>query len=258
MQSHQEMADRLRAAYKGTTIAPLRDGLDPGDVAGAYAVQQINTEYWQQAGRIIVGRKVGLTSAAVQKQLGVDQPDFGVLFNDMQVEDGGEIPAACLIQPKAEAEIALVLGEDITSENVTADELAAAVDYAVCAIEIVDSRISDWKITFADTVADNGSSAMYVLGNERRRLSGLDLYSCGMVMERNGDIVSLGAGAACLGHPLKAAAWLAKISAQSGTPLRAGDVVLSGALGPMVELKPGDHFKAVIGGIGECAFSYAE
>lgn len=247
-------AEQIRLAYSGQTLPPLRGVLEPGDVDGAYAVQQINTQYWQRSGRRMVGRKIGLTSPAVQAQLGVDRPDFGVLFHDMQVEDGGDVAGKGLIQPKAEAEVALILGKDLASEACTPEQVAEATSYATCAIEIVDSRISDWKITFADTVADNGSSALFVLGDEKVKLSGLDLYSCGMVLEVNDKIVSVGAGAACLGHPLNAAAWLAQTLAQRGEPLKAGDVLLTGALGPMVAINPGDHVRAVIGGLGTCSF----
>jgi 2-keto-4-pentenoate hydratase len=189
-------ARELRSAYAGAPLQPLRDVLAPTDGDGAYAVQEINTRFWQQQGRRIVGRKIGLTAAAVQRQLGVDQPDYGVLFDDMRIDDGGVLRASKVIQPKAEAEIALVLAADIVDSAVDEKAIAAATDHAVAAIEIVDSRIADWKITFADTVADNGSSAFFVLGRRERALDGLDLYSCGMVLEVNGAVASLGAGVA--------------------------------------------------------------
>jgi 2-keto-4-pentenoate hydratase len=255
--SHEDLARRLRDAYAGGAVPPLRDGLDPVDVAGAYAVQTINTRLWEREGRRIVGRKAGLTAKAVQQQLGVDQPDFGVLFDDMRVADGGALSPAKCLQPKAEAEIAFVLGADLPDPGTTAEDVAAAVATVHAAIEIVDSRIADWKISFADTVADNGSSAFFVLAEEGLPLAGLDLYSAGMVMEVNGEIASLGAGAAALGHPLNAAAWLARTLASRGEPLKAGDILLAGALGPMVALNPGDHVRAIVGGIGECSFTYA-
>jgi 2-keto-4-pentenoate hydratase len=235
-------------------VAPLRDGLDPTDAAGAYAVQAINTRHWQGEGRRVVGRKIGLTAAAVQAQLGVDQPDFGVLFDDMVIANGGTLDVAQLLQPKAEAEVALVLARDLDDAAATRKSVTAAVDYACAAIEIVDSRIAEWKISFADTVADNGSSAAFALGSEARSLDGLDLWSCGMVLEVNGRVVSIGAGAACLGHPLEAAAWLARTLAAAGEPLRAGDIVLTGALGPMVPITAGDWVRATIGGLGTVAF----
>jgi len=254
--THAEAAERLRQAYVGLAIEPLRDLLDPGDADGAYMVQAINTDAWQRQGRRVVGRKVGLTAKAVQRQLGVDQPDFGVLFDDMAIADGGVLARAAVRQPKAEAEVAFVLAADLDDPAATTAQVAAAVKSAVAAIEIVDSRIADWQITFADTVADNGSSAFFVLGGMRRPLPGLDLLTCGMILEVNDEIMSLGAGAACLGHPLEAAAWLARTLAARGDPLRAGDIVLSGALGPMVPIAPGDHVRATIGGLGTVSFSF--
>jgi 2-keto-4-pentenoate hydratase len=254
---YEEVAARLRAAYRQGAVAPLRDALDPNDADGAYAVQSINTSFWQQSGRRVVGWKIGLTAVAVQKQLGVDQPDFGVLFDDMEIADGGTLRAGVVLQPKAEAEIALVMGRDIENPEGSMQDVMAAVAYALPAIEIVDSRIADWQISFADTVADNGSAAFFVLGTERRALAGLDLWSCGMVLEVNGQIASLGAGAACLGHPLHAAAWLVRRLAQAREGLREGDIVLTGALGPMVAIKSGDTVRASIGGVGGCGFRYA-
>ncbi len=254
----QQLAERLRNAYTRGAVAPMRDGLPPTDAEAAYAIQSINTLIWTTGGRRIVGRKVGLTAKAVQAQLGVDQPDYGVLFDDMAIEDGGRLLRSKVLQPKAEAELALVLAHDLTSPSTSIHDVIAATAYALPAIEIVDSRIADWKITFADTVADNGSSAFYVLGQTPRPLLGLDLKTCGMVLEVNGRIASLGAGAACLGHPLNAAAWLARTVASRGDCLKAGDVVLTGALGPMVPLTVGDVVRAEIGGLGNCGFIYSE
>ncbi len=252
------IAARLRAAYAQGPVAPLRDGLDPRDAAGAYAVQAANTAHWLAQGRRIAGRKIGLTAKAVQAQLGVDQPDYGVLFADMAIDDGGVLLASTVVQPKAEAEVALVMARDLNDPEAGTQQVLAAVAYALPAIEIVDSRIADWKITFADTVADNGSSAFYVLGNEPQSLAGLDLRTCGMAMEINGVVASHGAGVACLGHPLNAAAWLARALAAVGEGLKAGDVVLTGALGPMAAIKPGDAVRASIGGLGSVGFTYRE
>lgn len=256
--SHDDLARRLRDAYAGGVVPPLRDGLDPVDIAGAYAVQTINTQFWEAQGRRIVGRKAGLTAKAVQTQLGVDQPDFGVLFEDMRVADGGTLDPAQCLQPKAEAEIAFVLGADLPDPHSTPEQVAAAVASVHAAIEIVDSRIADWKITFADTVADNGSSAFFVLADAGKPLAGLDIWTAGMVMQINGQTVSLGVGAAALGHPLNAAAWLAQTLAARGEPLKAGDVLLAGALGPMVAINPGDRVEAFVGGLGSCSFTYGK
>ncbi len=256
--THADLAARLRDAYATGAVAPLRDALDAADAEGAYAVQDLNTKFWVAAGRRIVGRKVGLTAKAVQAQLGVDQPDFGVLFADMAIADGCALLASKVLQPKAEAEVALILKADLPDADTTPEMVAAAVGEVAAAIEIVDSRIADWKITFADTVADNGSSAFYVLSDTRKALAGLDLWTCGMALEVNGVVASLGAGVACLGHPLNAAAWLARTLAARGEPLRAGDVVLTGALGPMVAIAPGDVVKASIGGLGTCSFTFRD
>jgi 2-keto-4-pentenoate hydratase len=254
--THKALAARLRAAYRSGAVPPLRDGLDPTDQAGAYAVQAINTAFWLDAGRRIVGRKIGLTAKAVQAQLGVDQPDFGVLFDDMRLPDGGVLRPSQVLQPKVEAEVALVLERDLDDPRADALAVAAATAYAAPAIEVVDSRITDWKITFADTVADNGSAAFFVIGEARKPLDGLDLYSCGMVLEVNGAVASLGAGAACLGHPLNAAAWLARTLSVAGAPLRAGDAVLTGALGPMVTLAAGDQVRVQIGSLGSVGMAF--
>ena len=253
---YDHAARLLRDAYRGGTIAPMRAFLDPLDIDGAYAVQAINTRHWIDQGRRLVGRKIGATAKAVQQQFGIDQPDFGALFADMQIDDGGVLDPATVIQPRAEAEIAFILGSDLTDPDLSLDDVAAAIDGAVAAIEIVDSRIADWKITLSDTIADNGSSAFFVLGTDVKSPAALDLYSCGMVTEINGEIVSVGAGAACFDHPYKSVRWLARTLALNGEPLRAGNILLSGALGPMVDLHPGDRARIHIGGIGTCAFSY--
>jgi 2-keto-4-pentenoate hydratase len=254
---HESLARRLRDAYAGGAVPPLRDGLEPTDAAGAYAVQAINTRCWEAEGRRIVGRKAGLTAEAVQKQLGVDQPDFGVLFDDMRVADGGRLDPARCIQAKAEAEIAFVLGRDLPSPDTTREEVAAAIATVHAAIEIVDSRIADWKISFADTVADNGSSAFFALSDQGLPVDGLDLEGAAMTMRINGEVVSTGVGAAALGNPLNAAAWLARTLAERGEPLKAGDVLLAGALGPMVTLNAGDEVVTEVSGIGTCRFTFA-
>jgi len=256
--SHEALAARLRDAYANGAVAPMRDGLEPADAAGAYAVQAINTRYWQDSGRKIVGRKIGLTAKAVQVQLGVDQPDFGVLFEDMRVADGGHLDPERALQPKAEAEIAFVLGADLSDPATTVEQIATAVARVHVAIEIVDSRIADWKITFADTVADNGSSAFFVLADEGLPLAGLDLEGAEMKLTINGEVASAGVGAAALGNPLNAAAWLAQTLVARGEHLKAGDILLAGALGPMVALNPGDQVHAAVAGIGECNFTYGK
>lgn len=253
----EEAAARLREAQASRRpCKPVRDLIGAQDLGAAYAVQEAGTQRRLAAGARLAGRKIGLTSAAVQKQLGVERPDYGMLFADMEVPEGACAPPGRLLQPRAEAEVAFVLGRDLDREAMGAADVMRAVDYAVCAIEIVDSRIEGWDIRIADTVADNASSGLYVLGGRPRRLADLDLELCGMIARRNGEIVSLGTGAACLGNPLHAVLWLANAMLEVGRPLRAGDVVLSGALGPMVAVSGGDTFAIEIQGLGGASVAF--
>lgn len=242
----------LAEAYRtGIPCPPLRETLlPPGDVAVAYEVQRAQLREWVAAGRRPVGAKVGLTSPAVQRQLGVDQPDFGVLLADMAVPDGAEVELGSLLQPRVEAEVAFVLGRDLPYPQPTTVDVIRAVDHLLPAIEIADCRIAGWDISIVDTVADNAAGGRFVLGTRPVRLADVDLRLCGMVLEQAGEPVSVGAGAACLGNPLHALAWLAGTLARTGSPLRAGDVVLSGALGPMVPVRPGAAYEARISGLG--------
>lgn len=239
------------ARESGRPCPPLRGRLIPdGDVDSAYLVQQAQVRRWLGGGHRRVGAKIGLTSWAVQESLGVYQPDFGVLTEETAVPDGVEVPLGRLLQPRVEAEIAFVLGTDLPDERVTTADLTRAVDHLLPAIEIVDSRIAGWDIAIVDTVADNASSGLFVLGTTPRRLADVDLRLAGMVLEHAGEPISVGAGAACLGNPLHALAWLARTLARIGDPLCAGDVVLSGALGPMVPVTPGAAYEARISGLG--------
>jgi 2-keto-4-pentenoate hydratase len=251
-------ADLLAEATRtGVACPPVRDLLDGGDLETAYAVQQLNVRRGLDAGRRIVGRKIGLTSPAVQRQLGVDRPDFGALFADMAVPDGGEVPVGRLLQPKVEAEVALVLGRDLPHPECTIVDVLRAVDFALPALEIVDSRVRNWDISLVDTVADNASCGLYVLGGTPVPLTAVDLRAVTMTMSRDGETVSEGTGADCLGSPLTAAVWLASALAERGDPLRAGDLVLTGALGPMTPAAPGDTFEAHISDLGSVRVRFA-
>ncbi|MEM9023507.1 MAG: fumarylacetoacetate hydrolase family protein [Bacteroidota bacterium] len=255
----EQAALQLRtAAENHTPCPPVRELIGAEDLAVAYAVQSVNTALRTAGGARVVGKKIGLTSPAVQQQLGVDQPDYGVLFADMQVQDGGTFRHALSMQPKAEAEIAFVLGKDLSGDNLTEADVVAAIDYAVATIEIAGSRVANWDIRITDTIADNASASHFVLGTQRVALADLDVVGCRMVMERNGAVVSEGSGAACMGSPLTATLWLAQTMADLGQPLKAGEVVLSGALGPMVAPEPGDAFTANIEGLGTVSVTFSE
>ena len=239
-----------QAAQQAQAVRPLRNRVQDSSLESAYAVQELQTRTGLTAGRRLVGRKVGLTSIAVQRQLGVDRPDFGMLFDDMNVPTGEFVPHGRLIQPKVEGEVAFLMGRELVGDPLTLADAVQAVEAVCAAIEIVDSRIENWDIGLFDTVADNGSSGLYVLGQDFRSLPGLDLDTCGMVMDQDGEAVSFGVGAACLGHPLKALVWLARTMVACGRPLGPGDIVLSGALGPMTVARPGSVYSARIAGLG--------
>ncbi|WP_043732819.1 2-keto-4-pentenoate hydratase [Kutzneria sp. 744] len=248
----QSAADRLQDAIDtGRPCAPVRDLIGEHDIDAAYAVQEILAATRLDAGNKIVGRKIGLTSDSVRSQLGVSRPDFGSLFSDMSYATGEPVPLERLLQPRVEAEIAFVLKQDIDNPHASVTDVLRATDFVVAAIEIVDSRVDNWDIRIADTVADNASSGLYTLGCAPFSLNGLDLAQVGMVLEHEGEPVSVGSGAACMANPVVAVAWLAREVARRGTPLKAGEVVLSGALGPMVPVKAAGVYTARLDGLGE-------
>ncbi|MEU8625184.1 2-keto-4-pentenoate hydratase [Streptomyces sp. NPDC048669] len=245
------------AARTGTPCPPVRSLLPEQDVEAAYAVQRLYVERAVAEGRRLVGRKIGLTSPAVQRQLGVGQPDFGALFADMAVPQGQPIAPGRLMQPKVEVEVALVLGADLPHSDPTVADLLRATAFALPALEIVDSRIAGWDITIVDTVADNASCGLFVLGGTPVPLDRVDLRAVAMTLTKNGETVSEGTGADCLGSPLTAALWLASTLAGLGDPLKAGDIVLTGALGPMAVATEGDEFTARIEGLGTVSAAFA-
>jgi 2-keto-4-pentenoate hydratase len=253
-----EAAARLvAAATSGEPCPPVRDLIGRDDLAAAYAVQKRITEVRLAGGATVVGRKIGLTSEAVQQQLGVDQPDFGILFDDMAYADGAAVPVGTVLQPRIEAEIAFVLRDDLAEGPLDGEQVRGAIDYAVAALEICGSRVEGWDISFGDTVADNASAGAYVLGTEHKTLDEVEPKDVAMTMSIDGEEVSTGTGAACLGDPINAVVWLARQARDLGEPLRAGQVVLSGALGPMRPVEPGTTVVATITGIGSLSVSFS-
>lgn len=253
----EQLGDELyQALVKREVLAPLTERHSDITVEDAYRVQQRMIAQRLEAGERIVGKKIGVTSKAVMNMLGVFQPDFGMLTDGMLYNEGEAIPANTLIQPKAEGEIAFVLKKDLKGPGVTAADVLAATEGVMTCFEIVDSRIRDWKIKIQDTVADNASCGVFVLGDSLVDLRKVDLNTCGMVLEKNGEIVATGSGAAALGAPANAVAWLANTLGALDIPLRAGEVVLSGSLAIMVPVVAGDSLRVTIGGIGSCSVRF--
>lgn len=225
-------------------------------VDDAYYIQLENIKKKLSEGQKIVGKKIGLTSVAVQQMLGVDEPDYGHLLDTMVVENGGTIDTKDMLQPKVEGEIAFILKEDLKGPNVTAVDVIQATDYIVPAIEVVDSRVQDWKISLRDTVADNASSGLYVLGGKPTKLEDVDIELIGMVLSQNGEVANTGVGAAVLGSPATSVAWLANRLADYDITLKAGEVILSGALSGMVVANPGDTFTARFAHLGQVTVNF--
>jgi 2-keto-4-pentenoate hydratase len=256
MSSIDETAMDILGAYaSGVPIAPVRGRIS--GVAQAYAVQQRTVAHWRQAGRRVVGRKIGLTNKTVQDQLGVHEPDFGTLFADMIVPDGGSVPHGAVMQPRVEAEIAFILNSDLDGVGISAEDVVEATDYVCPALEICGSRIANWDIRIEDTVADNASSALLVLGAGRAKPVVTELPLLALTMAHNGQCVLEGRGEACLGNPAVAVAWLAEALTRFGDKLKAGDIVLSGALARMLPAAGGDTFAADFGGFGSVSVRFA-
>lgn len=271
-QAIEQAVERLATAQRTRVPCPaVRDLIGTDDLDAAYAVQQGLVQARIATGVDVVGRKIGATSKAVQDQLGVDQPDFGYLLSDMDVSEGASdragtpISMRTLVQPRVEAEVAFVLARDIDvpEDEITLELVREAVQVALPALEIVDSRIEDWDIGFTDTVADNASSGLFVVGRDGLPLSGhgaggIEPRDVTMSLTINDVELSSGTGAACLGDPLEALRWLAVQAARFGDPLRAGHLILSGALGPFVPFAPGDRVTASISGFAPLSVSFEE
>src|SRR6201996_3167445 len=254
MQSDQvlsELADGLwQAEQTGVPVEPLTQRYADLELGDAYAIQSKNIERHLVQGALVSGRKVGLTSRPMQQMLGVEEPDFGVLLDHMFVEDGDEVAIDQLLQPRIEAELAFVMEHDLAGPGVTAARALTAIAGALPAVEIVDSRVADWQIKLVDTVADNASSGLLVVGGNLRRVTDIDLRLVGVMVTRHGELVDTGAGAAVLGNPARCVAWLANKLATFGASLRAGDVVLPGAVHRMIGVAPGDVFRAEFAHLG--------
>ena len=252
-----QLGDELyEALTAGKTVSPLTSRGFDITIEDAYHIQQRMLARRIEKGEKVVGKKIGVTSKAVMNMLGVGQPDFGYLLDGMVYNEGESIPMSSLIQPKAEGEIAFLLNKDLMGPGLTAADILAATEGVMACFEIVDSRIQDWKIKIQDTVADNASCGVFVLGDKLVDPKKVDLALCGMVLEKNGEIVVTGAGAATMASPVNAMVWLANTLGRLGIGLNAGDIVLSGALGAMVPVQAGDSLRCTIGGIGGCSVRF--
>jgi 2-oxopent-4-enoate/cis-2-oxohex-4-enoate hydratase len=251
-----ELVDRcaaeLHAALRGRrTVPPLTEREPSITIEDAYLVSRALLARRLGDGEVLIGKKIGVTSKVVQRALDVHQPDFGYLTDRMRYDDGAEMPiGAELIQPRAEGEIAFLLRRDLVGPGVTPQDVIGATECVMPCFEVVDSRIHDWKIRIQDTISDNASSGLFVVGRAARSPADFDFFSCGMVVEKNGEILSTGAGAAALGSPLACVAWLANTLGAFGVPLLAGEIILSGSLVPLEPVRPGDHMRVTVGGLG--------
>jgi 2-oxopent-4-enoate/cis-2-oxohex-4-enoate hydratase len=233
------------------TVAPLTERAPEITIDDAYHVSRRLLARRLDGGEKLIGKKIGVTSKPVQRMLDVHQPDFGYLTDRMRYEDGAEMPISReLIQPRAEGEIAFLLKKRLEGPGVTNEDVIAATECVMPCFEIVDSRVRDWKIRIQDTISDNASSGLFVIGKEARSPIGFDFFTCGMVVEKNGEIISTGAGAAALGSPVICVAWLANTLGRYGIPLEAGEIVLSGSLVPLEPVRAGDAMRVTIGGLG--------
>lgn len=255
----EELSNQLLIAEETrNSILPLTEMNEQFTVEEAYQIQLSNIGLKVNAGQKVVGKKIGLTSLAMQELLGVDEPDYGHLLSGMAIPNFGEISISKTIAPKAEAEIAFVLKEDLVGPNVTFEDVIRATDYIVPAIEVVDSRIKDWKIRLEDTVADNASSCLFLLGEQRFHLENVDLPTIEMDLYRNDEKINSGKGAAVLGNPIHCVAWLANKLSEFGISLKAGEIILSGALSAAISVASGDKVTAKFPLLGDVSVTFTE
>jgi 2-keto-4-pentenoate hydratase len=256
---HRQLADELWEADRtAKPVPPLTDRYDDLVIEDAYAIQTINIDRRIADGQRIIGRKVGLTSKPMQQLLGVDEPDFGALTDEMLVEDGDLIDLSRLVQPRVEAELAFVMARDLAGPGISAALALTAIAGVLPAVEVVDSRVADWKIKLVDTVADNASSGLFVIGGRMRPVADIDLRLLGAAVYRNGQLLDTGAGAAILGNPARCVAWLANKLGSLGDGIRAGDIVLPGAVHKMVPVQPGDVFRAEYAHLGAVTVRFSK
>lgn len=253
----KDYANQLLEAEKlKQAIQPISNEIGTSEIDFAYLIQDYNTQKKVNDGARIVGKKIGLTSKKVQEQFGIDQPDFGVLFNSMELLTGTSVNHDIFFNVRAEAELAFVLGQDLDMDNMTILDVIEAIDFVLPSIELVDSRIENWNIKITDTIADNASASHYILGHTPKTLDEIDVISCSMKLYKNEELVSSGLGSDCLGSPLNAVYWLAQKSLEMGSMLEAGDIILSGALGPMIKVDKGDEVMAQFEGLGSVSINF--
>ncbi|WAH37132.1 2-keto-4-pentenoate hydratase [Alicyclobacillus dauci] len=251
---HQISEQLYNAEKDRRVVAALTDRYPGIQLEKAYEIQLENVNRKKAMGDPVVGHKIGLTSKAMQRMLGVQEPDFGHLFASMSYHSGDVVDYP-FIQPKVEPELAFVLQDNLEGPNIGIEDVLRATRFVVPAVEVIDSRITDWKIKLADTIADNASSGCFVLGDSVQAIAGTNILTAGAVLKINGEVVETGAGAAVMGNPAVAVAWLANKLSSLGTTLRSGDIILSGAVSAAVPVNPGDYVSLSFGHLGRVEFT---
>lgn len=249
-------ADLAEAERSRVPIAPLTDGNPTIDVVDAYEIQLINIRQRVAEGARVVGHKVGLSSKAMQQMMGVEEPDYGHLLDEMEVFENKPVKTARYLYPRVEVEVGFILGEDLPGADCTDEDVLAATAAFAPSIELIDTRITDWKIKLCDTIADNASSAGFVLGAERVAPADIDIKSIDAVLTRNGEVVAEGRSDAVLGNPVTAVAWLARRVESFGVRLRKGDIVLPGSCTRAIDARSGDQFVAEFDGLGSVRLTF--